>query len=100
LLYEIAFSLRIPVYQLTQEMPYDEFLKWVNYFENRPYEWRSDLRTAYVMKTFGDKRSPTEIFPSLSAVFSKKNETVGANLAGSALLNKLMSSKSGKLLEF
>lgn len=79
-------------------MPYDEFQNWLLYFDKRPIGWRDDLRTAYLLKNNGDKRSPLEIFPTLSAVFSKKEQTAGKSLVGSNLLNKLMSSKSGKIL--
>lgn len=66
--------MRIPVYQLESEMPYDEFLKWIDYFEKRPFGWREDLRFAMIMQIAGDKRKPYEIYPSLVPIFKPKEE--------------------------
>lgn len=86
----------MPLYKLLEEMPYDEFNGWLAYFETRPMGWKEDLRTSYIMKTFGDKRSPSEIFPSLSIVFKPK--TGVESLPGSALFSKLMNAKNGVVL--
>jgi hypothetical protein len=86
----------MPVYKLVEEMPYDEFLMWVSYFESRPIEWRSDLRAAYLMNTFGEKRKPQDIFPSLAVISkgSKKNP-----LANSQMLRKMLMATGGDKLE-
>jgi hypothetical protein len=77
-------------------MPYDEFLLWVSYFENRPIDWRSDLRAAYLMNVLGEKKKPQEIFPSLAVIFSKPKDNP---LKGSYMLQKLLSAKGGDKLD-
>ena len=101
LLYEVAYSLGMPVYKLLKEMPYEEFLSWISYFELRPVGWREDLRAAYLMKAFGDKRPVTEIFPSLAAVYgnAKPAEPI-ETLKGSFLFNQMLSAKGGDKLPF
>lgn len=86
----------MPVYQLLDEMPYDEFLLWISYFENRPVGWREDLRTAYIMNVLGEKKKPTDIFPSLATVFAKPKENM---FKGSLMLQKLLSAKGGDKLD-
>jgi len=96
ILYELAFYLRMPLYKLLEEMPYDEFRGWLSYFDRRPFGWQEDLRTSYIMKSFGDKRSPSEIFSSLATIFKPK--TGVDTLQGSALFSKLMNAKNGVTL--
>lgn len=78
-------------------MPYDEFLMWVSYFETRPVEWRSDLRAAYLMNAFGDKRKPQEIFPSLAELSKTSKER--NPLSNSQMLKRMMSAVGGDQLE-
>jgi hypothetical protein len=99
LMFEIAYSLGIPVYKLLKEMPYEEFLSWISFFEARPIGWREDLRTAYIMRSFGDKRQPSEIFPSVKAVYSARSNDAMASLKGSFLFNKMLSAKGGDKIE-
>jgi hypothetical protein len=90
----------MPVYKLMNEMPYDELLAWIHYFETRPIGWREDLRTAYMMRTFGDKRKPGEIFASIAAIESRpKKEDPVASLKGSSLFSRMLSAKKGDKLE-
>lgn len=77
-------------------MPYDEFAGWMNYFERRPIEWRNDLRTAYIMNSFGVKKSPQEIFPSLRSLNSTDNPI--NSLSKSALFTRMLSAKHGDSL--
>lgn len=46
-------------------MPYDEYLKWINFFNKRPVGWREDRRTSMLMQAQGVKASAEEMFPSL-----------------------------------
>ncbi len=78
------------------EMPYEEMIAWISFFETRPIGWREDLRTAYIMRSFGDKRQPTEIFPSVKTVYSKsKPADAVASLKGSLLFSKMLGAKGG-----
>lgn len=76
-------------------MPYEEFLGWISYFDKRPIGWREDLRTAHIMRAFGDKRQPTEIFPSVKAVYSSREPDTVSSLKTSFLFSKMLSAKGG-----
>lgn len=78
---------------MLNEMPYDELLSWVRFFDRRPVGWREDLRTYHLMRTFGEKRRAEEVFPSLQAVF-KRQENPVSTLRGS-YMHKLMTSAVG-----
>jgi hypothetical protein len=80
-------------------MPYDEFLRWTTYFEQRPIEWRDDFRTSQVMRVFGDKRAPDQIFPSLSIIFNKKDTSPVKSLKNSRIFQKMLSAKNGDKLQ-
>lgn len=80
-------------------MPYDEFRGWMLYFERRPADWRDDLRAAYIMNSFGVKKTPQEIFPSLKALNSTNVNDPIKSLPKSALFTKLLSAKNGESLE-
>lgn len=77
-------------------MPYEEFLSWLAFFEIRPTGWREDLRTSYIMRSFGDKRQPSEMFDSIAKVMSnsKPREAIDS-LKTSYLFSKMLSAKGG-----
>lgn len=87
----------MPVYELLENMPYDEFIKWTRYLESRPIEWRDDFRTAQIMRSFGDKRMPYDIFPTLNFLKDQKSG-IKDSLKGSALFQKMLSAKNGDKL--
>lgn len=89
----------MPVYKILNEMPYDEFRGWTVYFERRPLDWRDDLRAAYIMNSFGVKKSPQEIFPSLKSLSKKNSRSTAESLKNSAMLQKLLSAKDGESLQ-
>ncbi len=82
-------------------MPHDELLAWISYFDKRPIGWREDLRTAYIMRAFGDKRQPAEIFPSIATIASqpKKIDPV-SSLSKSTLFSKMLGARKGDKLDF
>lgn len=53
-------------------MPYEELLKWIKFFESRPFGWREDQRTYMVLSALGYKGKPEDIFPSIAML--KKSE--------------------------
>jgi hypothetical protein len=65
--YDMAHALGLTVGQL-DDMPYDEFVGWQHYFQERPPGWREDLRSYYIMAAQGVDKRPEEIFPSILAV--------------------------------
>ena len=97
-LFELAFHLRMPLYNLVEEMPYDEFLGWCAYFQRRPPEWRDDNRAALIMAASGAKIKPEQIFPSLKAMMRVKTDT--KNLKNSAVFQFMLGAVGGDKLEF
>lgn len=80
------------------EMSYEEFSKWLNYFERRPQGWREDLRTSYIMQSFGAGKSVQNIFPSLVAI-TKEGKSKKNILSNSQMLQQLFSAKNGSKLK-
>jgi hypothetical protein len=102
MIYELAFHLKQPVYILLENMPYDEFLKWFNYLDRRPIDWRDDFRASQMMMVAGDKRKAYQMFDSLErlrrASLSDKPEPT-KSLVGSTLYHKMLSAIGGDKLE-
>lgn len=89
----------MPVYKMMNEMPYEEFLKWNDFFGKRPIGWREDLRAYYILRANGVEKKGPEIFPSLIPIFgdSSKSNAI-SSLKGSYLFNKMMGAKGGDKL--
>lgn len=66
MLFELAYHLKMPVYQLENEMPYTEYQRWFQYFEARPPGWRADNAAATVAMSNGVKVKPDQMFSSLA----------------------------------
>jgi len=66
--------LGMPVYRLLHEMPHDELLGWIAYFEDKPFGWREDSRTFKLLQAQGVKAQPGELFPSLVPIYNPKKE--------------------------
>ena len=84
-------------------MPYDEFLRWMSYFEQRPIGWREDLRTHKLMQAQGVKEKPEAIFSTIQQMKQfderRKSEAPGTvdteNLKRSLMFNKMLGAKGG-----
>ncbi len=91
------------MYKLAEEMPYEELLAWINYFERRPVDWRADDRAYKILQTQGVKEKPWAIFQSLGAIYNSKKPNDGtlnvASLKGSTLFSRMLSAKGGDKLE-
>lgn len=104
-IYELAFHLKLPVYKLAEEMPYEELLGWMSYFESRPIEWRHDDRTAKLLQAQGVKEKAINIFPSLKAIYYPPVRVKHAdmidtnNLKKSFIFTKMLSAKNGDKLD-
>jgi hypothetical protein len=86
------------MYQLLQEMPYDELLDWIAYFEQRPVEWRDDDRTFKLLQVQGVKGKPQAYFSSLEAIYGvASNRNVGEIKDGKSLVENI---KNSNLLNF
>ena len=93
-LFEIAFLLRMPVYQL-MDMPYDELVGWQYYLSKRPPEWRDDYRTSLMLKASGVKADSNKLFPSLKAIHQANNNTLMSSLKQSSFFQKMSKAKGG-----
>ena len=105
-LYEVAYHLHMPVYMMKKDMPYDEMLKWLAYFERRPVGWRDDDRMFKLISTVrgimgGKPGKPEEMFGTLEPIYRKpaytvpKGEADLSTLKGSFLHQRLLSAKGG-----
>lgn len=98
--YELAFHLKMPVYQLVEEMPYTEFVMWLSYMEQRPVEWRDDLRTYRLLQAQGVKERAENLFATLSPIFNPVTEDPMRSLKGSFLYKMMGEAKNGDKLQF
>lgn len=62
-------------------MPYDELIRWTEYFSKRPVGWQEDQRTFLLMKSFGAKGNPEDFFATLR-VIKENDEKLKAASAG------------------
>jgi len=68
-----------------------EYMGWIKYFNERPYGWREDHRTAILAQTTYQGTKPlkvNELFPSLNMM---KNSNTQKDLKLEAGFNKLKS---------
>lgn len=95
----------MPVYKMLTEMPYDEYIRWMAYFNARPVGWRDDSRAFKLMQAQGVKGNPHEFFDSLrriheSATANSSSSTgngyiATTNLKNSPLFSRMMSAVGG-----
>lgn len=65
----MAYRLGCSHQTLMEDIPHEEYLGWVDFFERNPEGWRDDLRTYYIMTSMaGGKTKPEQIFPSIKAM--------------------------------
>lgn len=106
MIYEIAFYLKIPIYKLADEMPYEELLGWLAYFDRRPIEWKADDRAYKLMRVQGLKESAQNVFPSLKVIYSPSISTLEpdgkiniSNLKNSYMFQKMLLARGGERLD-
>ncbi len=91
----------MPIYKLAQDMPYDEFLGWMDFFDQRPVGWRDDERTVKLMQVQGYKGSGEGVFPSLAKLRTRRvADDPIQSLKGSKLFSHMLSAKHGDALPF
>lgn len=80
-------------------MPYDELLKWIKFFSERPQGWQEDQRTFLLLKAQGYKGKPEDLFPSLKIIKTmedKRNrEHSGRALPKGLFLDKMLKAVNG-----
>jgi hypothetical protein len=82
---------------MEENMTYEEFLKWFQYFERRPVGWREDDRTYKLLQAQGLKATPGVVFPSLKNLYNREKPLKG--LKNSFFFQKLLSAKGGDRLD-
>lgn len=107
MLFELAFFLRKPVYEIENEMPHDEYIKWQVYLDMRPPDWRDDERCSKLLQAQGVKAKPEEMFDSLRRMKIKRVEAKdadqllrGKDLHGSSMLHHMLSACGGDRPDF
>lgn len=90
----------MPIYKLVNEMPYEELIGWISYFEKRPIGWREDDRTFKLLQAQGVKEKPGAIFTSLQKIYnlSSRNTEPGridSSFMQSVLFSKILTAKGG-----
>ena len=107
-LYDLAAFLKLPVYKLLSEMPYEEYMNWQIYFCTHPVGWQEDDRAYKLLAAQGVKEKPENLFASF-AIMKKHQEkiagkgdnmVVAANLKRSSLFAKFGNAVGGDKLEF
>lgn len=97
----MAYNLRRPVAEV-YDMPYLEYLGWLDYFDRRPIGWREDDRTHKLLQAQGVTAKGHEVFESLARLHNQTATTKLAdgqistnNLKASAFFQRMLSSKGG-----
>ena len=85
---ELAFLFKIPLYKLLEEMPYEEYVGWLQFFKERPPGAAEDYRAAMIMSAFSKDVPINKIFPSL-ADRQKASAAVGSAVKSSAFFSKM-----------
>ena len=96
--FELAFLFKMPLYKLMNEMPYDEYVAWVEFLRRRPPGQAEDYRTAVLLSAFAPKAQVATLFPSLKKEESS-NKNMAQKLQGSAFLQHIMNATGGVKLE-
>ena len=58
-----------------EEVSYEEYLGWFDYFDRQPVGWREDIRTFQIMNAGGNMRKGTkaeDVFPSIKQLQGAK----------------------------
>lgn len=91
---------------MLEEMPYEELLGWIAYFERRPIGWRDDDRAHKLLQAQGVKAKAVDVFPSLRALYTQVTEKEPGNkldmknFKGSVLFHKILSAKGGDKIDY
>jgi hypothetical protein len=88
---ELAFLFKMPLYKLLNEMPYQEYLAWIEFFKLRPPGVSEDYRAAMIIAAFAPKAPLDKIFPSLQ----QKEASIGESLKKSSVFAHMLNAKGG-----
>ncbi len=88
----MAFQLGISLRDL-HDMPFTEYNGWHKYFQERPYGWRDDHRSAIIAQTTYQGTKPLnvqDIFPSLKLLQNSEAAQANKNKAGFEALKSMV----------
>lgn len=88
---DLALQFRMPLYKLLNEMPYDEYMAWLEYFKQKPIGVAEDYRAAMIIAATAPKAPLSQIFPTLAAQSSAHNN----GLIGSKFFDMMQKSCGG-----
>ena len=92
----MAFQLGISLRDL-HDMPFTEYNGWHKYFQERPYGWRDDHRSAIIAQTTYQGTKPLnvkDLFPSLKLLEDSDAVQANKNKAGFEALKSMVNKKS------
>ena len=92
----MAFQLGISLRDL-HAMPFTEYNGWYKYFQERPYGWRDDHRSAIIAQTTYTGTKPLnvqDLFPSLKLLQNSEAALANKNKAGFESLKSMVNKKS------
>jgi len=92
----MAFQLGISLRDL-HAMPFTEYNGWYKYFQERPYGWRDDHRSAIIAQTTYQGTKPLnvqELFPTLKLLQNSEAALANKNKAGFESLKSMVNKKS------
>ena len=93
-MFELAYLLHVPIEYIRDELAYDDFIAWQQYFVQRPVQWREDVRAFKLFARLGDKSKPEDVFESLATMKTHTAKTK-TNLENSALFKFMKEAKGG-----
>lgn len=85
----------MPVYRLSEEMPYDELVLWMAFFQRRPVGWLEDMRIMKILEAMGIKAKPEEVFQSLALLKKNSAPKQIQGLGGSFLFKCMLEATGG-----
>jgi len=99
MVHEVALALGKFAFEVKREMPYEELVAWMQYFERKPLGWREDSRAYKLMCAFGTDAKPGQVFESLAIMSEQEDmdngKTSMKNFKNSALYQGIVSAKGG-----
>jgi len=88
-------------------MPYEEFVTWFNYFQQRPIGWREDERAFKLMQAQGVKEKPENVFSSFATMKANETESMSqdgtlnhSKFKNSGIFAKILSARGGEKLDY
>jgi|TARA_R110000787_G_scaffold124732_2_gene235791 hypothetical protein len=92
----MAYQLGVTL-DVIYSMSFNEYHGWIKYFQERPYGWRDDHRSAIIAQTTYQGTKPLnvkDLFPSLKVLQDSDDNQINKNKAGFESLKSMVNKKS------